>query len=92
MEKKDELVVKRIVSPVVELHHWDKGFIAQVNEYELLDVRVQIKEKGLKGYYVIYVSQGDSNVHHICIDKNGEMEYYPDGFYDTMKDLLLKLV
>lgn len=50
------------------------------------DVRAQIKEQGLSGYYIIYKNQT------IGIDRNGELEDWPIGLFDTYTDILFRLI
>ena len=92
IEEKKEVVVRRINPKPVDLWHIEKGFIDQVNDFELLDVMFQIKEKQLSGYYVMFVSEDGNRIDKIQIDRNGRLEDYPKGFCDTMLNLQLKLI
>ena len=60
--------------------------MGEANEYELLDLRIQIKEAKVWGYYIIFNGQ------KIRIDRKGELEDYPIGLLDTMTYLLLELI
>lgn len=65
----------------------DKTFIGEINTVcELLDLRVQIKEEQIPGYYLIT----DSGV-VVKIDRNGNLSEYPDEF-DFSTDCLFKLI
>ena len=78
--------LKKINSPVVEVFDPEGNLLGEANEYELLDLRVQIKEANVWGYYLIFNGQ------KIRIDRRGELEDYPIGLLDTMTYLLLKLI
>lgn len=57
-----------------------------VNILQFNDVRVQIKEQKLSGYYFIF--EGEK----ISISKNGFLDKYPQGLFDTEDNLLCKLL
>ena len=57
----------------------------ETNE-EFMDIRLQIKNQKLTGYYFMFKDQ------KINIDQNGECENYPLGFFDTNLNLLLKFI
>jgi hypothetical protein len=95
MKESDEkkLNIPVIRPPVYELWNENTGFVCSVNEYELLDVRVQIKEKALRGYFISFKNRDGVFVQNIRISPyNGSMECYPKGFCDTMTDLQSKLI
>lgn len=75
-----------IIPQEVDLYAPDGTYLGKVNEYEFLDVLVQIKENQYSGYYVIFEGQ------KIRIDKNGTLEDYPIGLFDLLTDLRLKLI
>lgn len=56
------------------------------NDDAIASVQVQIKRKQLDGYYWMF------NGEKIMIDKNGNMDKYPDGFFSTFGDLMKELV
>ncbi len=78
--------LKDIIPQEVDFYAPDGTYLGKVNEYEFLDVLVQIKENQYSGYYVIFESQ------KIRIDKNGTLEDYPIGLFDLLTDLRLKLI
>lgn len=53
---------------------------------QLLDVRIQIKNEQSSDYYISW------NDIIIGIDKNGQLESYPEGFFDETINLLLQLI
>ena len=70
----------------MDLYSPDRTHLGTLNEYSFLDARVQIRKQHESGYYIVF----NDNV--IRIDKNGELEYYPNGLLDTMSNLLLQLI
>ena len=78
--------LKKINSPTVEVFDPQGNSLGEANEYELLDLRIQIKEAKVWGYYIIFNGQ------KIRIDRKGELEDYPIGLLDTMTYLLLELI
>ena len=77
----------KITPPTVELYYPDGKYLGTINEYEFLDIRVQIKNEQVSGFYFFF-----NNNRSIKIDKNGELEYYPKGLLDTMANLYMKLI
>lgn len=60
--------------------------------FELNDVRIQIKNKGLKGYYIIWCDEKyTSQTHRIDIYSNGGLSDWPEGFYDLIDKQVDKL-
>lgn len=80
------LTVKTIIPPTVDLYEADGTFLGTLNQYEFLDVRVQIKEHQLSGYFVVFKGE------KIRIDKNGTLESYPNGMFDLIGNYLSKLI
>lgn len=78
--------LKTIFPQEVDLYGPNESHLGKLNEYEFLDVLVQIKENQYSGYYVIFEGQ------KIRIDKNGTLEDYPIGLFDLLTDLRLKLI
>lgn len=58
-----------------ELDERDEYIGSFESEDQFNDVRVQIKQNQLEGYYVYY------NHRKIPIDKNGGISEWPDGFF-----------
>ena len=78
--------IKRITPQTVHLCNKNDNHLGTVNQYEFLDVLVQIKEKQLSGYYIVY------NKEKIRIDRNGTLEYYPAGLFDLLSYYYSKLI
>lgn len=57
-----------------------------LNEYELLELRVQIKRKSEEGWYVIF----DNQV--IPIDIDGKISEWPPGLCDHIEKYLYQLI
>lgn len=56
------------------------------NELAFNDVRIQISENKLKGYYIVYKGQ-------VCqIDIHGGLDPWPDDLYNTYLDQLSKIL
>lgn len=71
-------------------------YIGQIhNNLALLDVRRQIKEKGVGGYRIDWYVEKDGKVELMDVIKitaNGKMDRNPNGFFDTFTNLLIDLV
>lgn len=78
--------VKKIKIPLVELFDNEGNHLGEVNEYQFLDIRVQIKKAQQSGYYAVFDGE------KIHIDRNGELENYPDGMFDQLTNLYLELI
>lgn len=61
-------------------------YLGLLNEYEFNDLRIQIKEQQIFGYYMLF------NNEKILIDKNGSCENWPNGFYDLIGLQLFKIL
>lgn len=69
------ITYKQIPIQTVEVWNQD-GFFARVNEHELQDIRLQIKNQEAEGFYVVFEGQ------NILINKRGELSHWPKGFFD----------
>jgi hypothetical protein len=78
--------INKIIPPTLEVYEPNGNLIGTVNEYEFLDLRVQIKKLQLSGYYLIF------NFKKVRIDRNGELEEYPIGLLDTMTNFYCELI
>lgn len=56
------------------------------NEYELLNIQIQICEQNLSGYYIVW------NNEKIVIDNNGNLLSWPQGMYSKAQELFRKLL
>lgn len=83
------LKVNKIEPQTVDVFFDDNGtplFIGNVNEYELLDLRLQIKNKSLHGYYIYF------NDEKIFINSYGKISKWPVGLFDTIQNYLFELL
>ena len=78
--------INKITPTTLDIYNPDGELIGAVNEYEFLDIRVQIKKEQIFGYYLIFKGQ------KVKIDKNGELEEYPIGLLDTMSGYYCELI
>lgn len=74
-----------------DLHSSDGRFLWTIeSQLELNDVRIQIKEKSLEDYYLIF-NDNDGIQHRIEINKSGQLSNWPQGFYDTWEWQMYRL-
>ena len=78
--------INHITPPTFNVFEPSGKLLGNVNEYELLNLCLQIKKDSATGYYLFY------NNYKIQIDKNGVIEYYPTGLLDTMALFNLELL
>ena len=78
--------INKISPPTVEIYDPNDNLLGVANEYELLDVRVQIKKEQVWGYSLVFNGQ------KVRLDRNGELEDYPKGLLDTMSDFYMDLL
>lgn len=78
------LKIKKIVPQTVEVYY-KNVLVGIVNEYEFYDLRLQIKNGNIDGYFVLF------NGEKISINPNGYTDKWPSGFFDLTIDQLSKL-
>lgn len=83
---KNQIKLKTIEPEKIEVYEPENNIIYIVNEYEFLYILSEIKERKLKGYKYSY----KGSIYNI--DKNGNLEYYPEGLLDTMSYYYSKLI
>jgi hypothetical protein len=87
MNNQDQkIVINKIEPQTVELYTPDNISLGFVNEYEFNDIRIQIKQKQVDGYYCMF------NGHRFNIDKNGRSKDWVVGFFDLFDNQLDKLI
>lgn len=84
------VVIKKIEPQTCELYDPQGNFVGILNEYEFHDVRVQIREQQLVGYYCKFLINGKEIVFNI--DKDGRSNDWCKGIFDTIEDSLDKLL
>ena len=80
---------KKIEPQLVNVYDED-GFFATVNELELYDIRVQIKNEEVKGFYILFPVDGVMN--RIDINIKGQLSDWPKGFFDKTDHYLCLLL
>lgn len=82
-----DIVVDNFINEPAILYSPNGQLVGYIhNSDALANVRAQIKEKQVDGYYLKY------NDDHIDIDKNGNLSDYPDGFFESYGNDMAKLV
>lgn len=80
-------VVKDIHEEFVDIYSPDNELIATTNNpLSFHDFLAQIKEKQLKGYYLMFKDN------KIPVGINGSLKEYPDGLFDKNTEILFRLV
>jgi len=79
------ITVNKIIPQVVE--HFDPSgkSLGLLNEYESTDLRCQIAESNVNGYYLMFNNQ------KIEILPNGKIDNWVSGLYDLNENLIAKL-
>jgi predicted ATPase len=82
-----EIKINKVEEPTCSLYDPDSNHIGEINStLELNDVRIQIKNNGVSGYYIMWKGSP------IRIDRRGNLEAWPKGFYDIIDDQLMELL
>jgi len=53
-------------------------------------LRLMVKEGALEPFEVLTITNGDILTSHV--DKNGRMDFWPDGVFDTERDIIADLL
>lgn len=56
------------------------------SELVLNDIRIQIQKEGTKGYYIVWDDE------KLRIDKYGNLDNWPEGFFDTVEKQYMTLL
>lgn len=80
------VVVKKIEPQIAELFSPDDISMGFINEFEFNDVRIQIKEQQLEGYYCMLNGERSN------ITKHGKCDNWFEGFFDRIEIQLMKLM
>lgn len=79
--------VRKVEDTAATLFGPDDMFVGNIDtNLQLLDIRIQIKEAEISGYYIIWKGQ------RLDIDKTGNIDNWPVGFFDVLDTLLNKLI
>ncbi len=83
----DDIKINEIEETTCELYTPNDILIGSINsELVLNDVRIQIIKKGVYGYYIKWQRKV------IKIDKYGNLENWPEGFYGTNLNQLMEML
>jgi hypothetical protein len=86
-KESEPIKINRFEYEPVKLYNPQERIIGLIlNEVELHDIRIQIKEKKLKGYFLYWKGM------KIRIDHEGGIEHWPNGFFDQISDRLMILL
>ena len=81
-----DIVINRIKPQKVRLYDPENQYMGMVNEYELNDILIQIKQNHIGGYYVKF------NRQKIEIRHDGRIQRPPIGFFDLMDNQMEKIM
>jgi predicted ATPase len=82
-----EIKINKVEEPTCSLYDPNDNLIGEINSTLVLnDVRIQIKNNKVSGYYIMW--KGIT----IRIDKIGNLKEWPKGFYDILDDQLMDLL
>lgn len=85
------LKINNVVDMTVEVYHNDKLIGTIDTQYQLNDIRLQVKKQKLSGVYFIFVRSNDDVIRIDC-DSNGNLSKWPKGFFDVIEKQLRELV
>lgn len=77
--------VNKITPQVFEHFNSESKSLGFLNEYESLDLRVQIAKEKHAGYYLLF------NDRKLEIDSNGKLSSWPVGLYDVIENTMTEL-
>jgi len=80
------VIIKKIPPPTCLVYNPDNTLLGEVNEYEFNDIRIQIREQGLSGYYAKF---GEDI---LKIDSKGRGDNWLLGMFDLFETQLNQLL
>lgn len=85
--------IRKIEESTAKLYGPDDVLIGEItSELQLYDVRCQINDQKLDGYYLIWRHPVHQNNWKLFIDKDGRISDWPNDFFDKSHDYLRRLV
>jgi hypothetical protein len=84
------LEIKKITPPVCYLYSPEREYLSVLNEYQFHDIRVQIKQKKLDGYYCLF--RTSKGVHRLDIDSDGRSNDWNDDTFQQISNSLIELL
>lgn len=85
------LKINNVVDTTVAVYHNNKLIGTIDTQYQLNDIRLQVKNQKLSGVYFLFV-RPDDVVERIDCDSNGNLSKWPKGFFDVIEKQLCELV
>lgn len=84
------LQIRDVRDSIASVHHNNKTIGVITTQYQLNDLRLQVKENQLEGVYLCY---DDGEIcHRIEISPSGSLSKWPKGFFDLLERQLAQLV
>lgn len=81
------IINNNIPQEIVQLYDNNGNFIGNIeNELAFNDVRIQIKNKKLTGYYIVFENKKYE------IDMRGRLRVWPPNLYETYENQLSELL
>lgn len=84
------LQIRDVRDSIASVHYNGKTIGVITTQYQLNDLRLQVKEEQLEGVYLCY-DDGEIN-HRIEISPSGSLSHWPKGFFDLIERQLSQLV
>lgn len=76
----DDVKIIKIKPEKVKLYNPNNKYLGLVNELEFNEIRIQIAEKQLEGYYIKYKKN------KTYINKKGDLEEWPNGLWTKFNE------
>jgi hypothetical protein len=84
------IVIRKILTQTCKVYCPANELIGEVNEHEFNDVRAQIKEQKLEGYYAIFdLKDGE---YRFNIDSNGRSNDWTDETFGEFERICRRLL
>ncbi len=85
------ITIRDISETPCHLYDPDNNLVGVIESYlSLVDVRIQIKNAKIGGYYITW--KHDEMTERIDINANGELGHWPIGFFDALDKMLTVLI
>ena len=85
------LQISEIKERIAYVYHNGVYIGILTTQYQLNDIRLQVKEGQLEGVYLGYYDE-EHEYHHIEIKPSGSLSHWPKGFFDLIERQLSQLV
>lgn len=80
------VTVNNIQEQTAELFTPEGVSLGIINVWQFNDVRIQLKEQKLNGYYCMFYDEKCN------LDSDGRCDNWPDGFFDLTENQLIQLL